>query len=104
MRPLGGTMGLLEEAGLEGRSVESPREHHVRTVTAWHRTLEERWTGGVGLVGEDTARVWRLHPVGGALAFEGRSMGVDHILAVRPDPGGHGGTPATPEAWYAACS
>ncbi|MFJ8199335.1 class I SAM-dependent methyltransferase [Streptomyces sp. NPDC096152] len=101
MRPVGGTVGLLEEAGLEVRSVESLREHYVRTASAWHRTLEERWTDVVGLVGEETARVWRLYLVGGALAFEERRMGVDQILAVRPGPGGRSGMPVTPEAWYA---
>ncbi|HEV7627097.1 MAG TPA: cyclopropane-fatty-acyl-phospholipid synthase family protein, partial [Streptomyces sp.] len=43
MRPLGDTVSLLEGAGLEVRAVESLREDYVRTVAAWHRTLEERW-------------------------------------------------------------
>lgn len=106
MRPLGETVGLLEGAGLEVRSVESLREHYVRTVAAWHRTLEERWTEVVGLVGEETARVWRLYLVGGALAFEERRMGVDQILSVRPGPDGRSGLTGTPRdgytgAWYA---
>jgi cyclopropane-fatty-acyl-phospholipid synthase len=101
MRPLGETVALLEEAGLEVRSTESLREHYVRTVAAWHRTLEERWDDFVRLVGEETARVWRLYLVGGALAFEERRMGVDQILSVRPTPGGDAGMPATPRDWYA---
>ncbi|MET7389110.1 class I SAM-dependent methyltransferase [Streptomyces sp. NPDC005529] len=101
MRPLGETVGLLEGAGLEVRSVESLREHYVRTVAAWHRTLEERWDDFVRLVGEETARVWRLYLVGGALAFEERRMGVDQILSVRPTPGGAAGMPAVPHTWYA---
>ncbi|MEB8336871.1 cyclopropane-fatty-acyl-phospholipid synthase family protein [Streptomyces endophyticus] len=100
MRPLGETVDLLETAGLEVRSVESLREHYVRTVAAWHRTLEERWSDFVALVGEETARVWRLYLVGGALAFEERRMGVDQILAVRPTATGHSGAPATPRDWY----
>jgi cyclopropane-fatty-acyl-phospholipid synthase len=36
------------------------------------------------MVGLETARVWRLYLVGGALAFEQGRMGVDQILAVRP--------------------
>lgn len=100
MRPLGETVGLLEGAGLEVRSVESLREHYVRTVEAWHRTLEERWADAVALVGEETARVWRLYLVGGALAFEERRMGVDQILGVRTTPGGGSGMPATPHRWY----
>ncbi|MFE2423309.1 class I SAM-dependent methyltransferase [Streptomyces hokutonensis] len=101
MRPLGETVALLEEAGLEVRSTESLREHYVRTIAAWHRTLEERWDDFVRLVGEETARVWRLYLVGGALAFEERRMGVDQILSVRPTPGGDAGMPATPGDWYA---
>ncbi|MFE6485086.1 class I SAM-dependent methyltransferase [Streptomyces sp. NPDC057757] len=100
MRPLGETVGFLEEAGLEVRSVESLREHYVRTVGAWHRTLEERWDDVVALVGAETARVWRLYLVGGALAFEERRMGVDQILSVRPTPDGDSGMPPTPEDWY----
>ncbi|MEU9735127.1 cyclopropane-fatty-acyl-phospholipid synthase family protein [Streptomyces sp. NPDC048002] len=101
MRPLGDTVALLEGGGLEVRSVESLREHYVRTVTAWHRTLEERWADVVALVGEETARVWRLYLVGGALAFEERRMGVDQILAVRPTADGRGGMPASPhQDWY----
>lgn len=100
MRPLGETVGLLEGAGLEVRSAESMREHYVRTVAAWHRTLEERWRDVVRLVGEETARVWRLYLVGGGLAFEEGRMGVDQILAVRPTALGHSGAPATPRDWY----
>ncbi|MEV5976718.1 cyclopropane-fatty-acyl-phospholipid synthase family protein [Streptomyces sp. NPDC052114] len=100
MRPLGETVDLLETAGLEVRSVESLREHYVRTVAAWHRTLEERWSDVVGLVGEETARVWRLYLVGGGLAFEERRMGVDQILAVRPTAAGHSGAPTMPQDWY----
>ncbi|GAA2490212.1 cyclopropane-fatty-acyl-phospholipid synthase family protein [Streptomyces thermolineatus] len=100
MRPLGATVGLLEAAGLEVRGTESLREHYVRTVGAWHRTLEERWEEFAALVGEETARVWRLYLVGGALAFEERRMGVDQIVAVRPAADGTSGMPATPAGWY----
>ncbi|MFJ4716468.1 class I SAM-dependent methyltransferase [Streptomyces sp. NPDC088785] len=100
MRPLGETVGLLESAGLEVRSTESLREHYVRTVAAWHRTLEERWSDVVALVGEETARVWRLYLVGGGLAFDERRMGVDQILAVRPTVDGHAAMPATERDWY----
>ncbi|MFI7393009.1 class I SAM-dependent methyltransferase [Streptomyces tendae] len=100
MRPLGETVQLLEDAGLEVRHVESLREHYVRTVGAWERTLEERWDEFVALAGEETARVWRLYLVGGALAFEQRRMGVDQILSVRPTGEGAAGMPATPGEWY----
>ncbi|MFG2734654.1 class I SAM-dependent methyltransferase [Streptomyces harbinensis] len=100
MRPVGATVGLLEEAGLEVRSVESLREHYVRTVRAWLDTLESGWPDFTGLVGEETCRVWRLYLTGAALAFEQRRMGVDQILAVRPSDGGGSGMEPTPAAWY----
>ncbi|MBP0456767.1 SAM-dependent methyltransferase [Streptomyces montanisoli] len=85
MRPLGETVTLLEGAGLEVTGVESLREHYVRTIAAWHRTLEERWGQVAGLVGEEMARVWRLYLVGSGLAFEDHRMGVDQIVAARHD-------------------
>ncbi|MGY5047961.1 class I SAM-dependent methyltransferase [Streptomyces sp. 900105755] len=100
MRPLGHTVALLEGAGLEVRHTESLREHYVRTVGTWHHTLEERWEAFVRLVGEETARVWRLYLVGGALAFEEGRMGVDQILGVRPGPGGDSGMPMATRQWY----
>lgn len=99
-RPLGETIGLLEEAGLEVRSSESLREHYVRTVAAWRDTLEADWDGFRRLAGEPTARVWRLCLAAGELAFEERRMSVDQILAVRPTERGVSGMPPTPEAWY----
>jgi cyclopropane-fatty-acyl-phospholipid synthase len=84
MRPVGETVGLLEEAGLEVRDVHALREHYVRTVAAWYATFEENWDQVVDMVGEEVARVWRLYLVGGALAFEEGRMGVDQILAVKP--------------------
>lgn len=102
MRPLGDTIGLLEAAGLEVRSAESLREHYVRTVGAWREALEAQWDALRLLAGDDTARRWRLHLAGGALAFEERRMGIDQILAVRPTGRGVSGMPDTPAAWYPA--
>ncbi|HEY1486393.1 MAG TPA: cyclopropane-fatty-acyl-phospholipid synthase family protein [Micromonosporaceae bacterium] len=93
MRPVGETVGLFEAAGFEVRDVHALREHYVRTVAAWSERLERRFDEVVALVGEPTARVWRLYLVGGALAFEQRRMGVDQILAVRPDADGTAGLP-----------
>ncbi|MDQ7810119.1 cyclopropane-fatty-acyl-phospholipid synthase family protein [Amycolatopsis sp. A133] len=97
MRPVGRTIGHLETAGLEVRDVHALREHYVWTVRAWADTLEENWADVVALIGETGARVWRLYLVGGALAFEENRMGVDQILAVRPDRHGGSGLPATRE-------
>jgi len=87
MRPLSSTVALLEQAGFEIRDVQALREHYVTTVDAWHHTLEEHWEAFTALVGDVTARIWRLYLVGSSLAFEEGRMGVDQILAHRPaDP------------------
>lgn len=101
-RPLGETIGLLEAAGLEVRSCESLREHYVRTIGAWREALEAQWGAFRLLAGDRTARRWRLHLAGGALAFEERRTGIDQILAVRPTARGVSGMPDTPAAWYPA--
>lgn len=93
MRPVGQTVALIEDAGLEVRDVHALREHYVRTVQAWYDTFEANWDRAVAMVGEEVARVWRLYLVGGALAFEEGRMGVDQILAVRPGPSGESGVP-----------
>jgi cyclopropane-fatty-acyl-phospholipid synthase len=93
MRPLGETIALLERSGLEVRDVEALREHYVQTVHAWLATLEARWDEAVDLVGEESARVWRLYLVGGAMAFRDGRMGVDQILTVRPTAEGSSGMP-----------
>ncbi|GAA4310355.1 hypothetical protein GCM10023178_19120 [Actinomadura luteofluorescens] len=93
MRPVGETIALLESAGLEVADVHGLREHYVRTVQEWRRTFEDRHEEIVAVAGEETARVWRLYLAGGGLAFEQGRMGVDQILAVRPDAAGRSGLP-----------
>jgi len=93
MRPVGETVTLIEDAGLEVRDVHALREHYVWTVRAWLETLEKNWDAVVDLVGEEVARVWRLYLVGGALVFEEGRMGVDQILAVKRSPAGVSGMP-----------
>ncbi|MFC8504127.1 class I SAM-dependent methyltransferase [Pedococcus sp. NPDC057267] len=100
MRPVGDTVALIEESGLEVRDVHALREHYVRTVDAWHDTFEANWDQAVDLVGEEIARVWRLYLVGGSMAFRDGRMGVDQILAVRPGPSGRSDVePVRPGAW-----
>lgn len=93
MRPIGQTVDLIEAAGLEVRDVHAMREHYVRTVEAWYQTFDEHIDEVVALVGEEIARVWRLYLVGGGMAFRDGRMGVDQILAVRPDARGHSHMP-----------
>jgi cyclopropane-fatty-acyl-phospholipid synthase len=97
MSPVGETVGLLEDAGLEVRDVHALREHYVWTVRAWLETLEKNWEAVVDLVGEEVARVWRLYLVGGALVFEEGRMGVDQILCVRRSAAGVSGMPPVRE-------
>ena len=100
MRPVGETVSLIEDGGLEVRDVQALREHYVRTVAAWYETFESNWDAAVALVGEEVARVWRLYLVGGAMAFREGRMGVDQILAVRPDAQGRSGFDAVrPSSW-----
>ncbi|RQX03052.1 SAM-dependent methyltransferase, partial [Micromonospora inaquosa] len=87
MRPLGATVSLLEDAGLEVRGVEAMREHYGRTIRHWLARLEAQWPAAVGLIGLERARIWRLYLAGGAQVFEDGRMGVDQILAVRPGVG-----------------
>jgi cyclopropane-fatty-acyl-phospholipid synthase len=93
MRPVGETVNLIEQSGLEVRDVHALREHYVWTVDAWYRTFEDNWDRVVAMVGEEVARVWRLYLVGGALAFEEGRMGVDQILMVKPSRNGCSGLP-----------
>jgi cyclopropane-fatty-acyl-phospholipid synthase len=83
MRPVGETVGLLEDAGLEVLGVESMRPHYVRTIRAWLDNLEGKRPEVEAIIGPERARLWRLYLAGGALAFEEGRMGVDQILAAR---------------------
>ncbi len=85
MRPVEETVGLLADAGLDVRDLHGMGPDYVRTAEAWSANLESRWDAAVALLGEEGARVWRLYLAGGALAFEQGRMGVDQILAIRPD-------------------
>ena len=99
MKPLGTTVSLLGGSGLEVRDVHALREHYDWTVRAWADTLEERWDDVVAMIGEVGARVWRLYLVGGALAFAENRMGVDQILAVRPDAAGLASMEPSRKVW-----
>ncbi|MEZ5193130.1 MAG: class I SAM-dependent methyltransferase [Nocardioides sp.] len=86
MRPVGETVALVEEGGLEVRDVHALREHYVRTVDAWIERFEAHLPELTVLVGEEVVRVWRLYLVGGRMTFADGRMGVDQ-LAGRPAPG-----------------
>jgi len=72
-------------AGFEVIGVEARREHYVRTIRAWLDNFERNLPAITSLLSAEQVRVWRLYLAGGALAFEQGRMGVDQILAVRPE-------------------
>jgi cyclopropane-fatty-acyl-phospholipid synthase len=84
MRPAGETIRLLEDAGFEVLEVQSMRADYTRTIRAWLATFEARIDEVTALLGEESARVWRLYLAGSALAFDESRMGVHQILAVKP--------------------
>src|SRR5487761_1666999 len=83
MRPVGETIGLMEDAGLEVVHAESMRADYGRTIRAWLANLERRQAEIIGLIGAEQARVWTLYLNGSALAFEEGRMSVHQILAIR---------------------
>ena len=85
MRPVGETIGLLAQAGLELRGVQALREHYVWTVAGWLERFEANAERLTELVGPEAMRVWRLYLVGGSLAFRDGRMGVDQIVLERPE-------------------
>jgi cyclopropane-fatty-acyl-phospholipid synthase len=85
MRPVGDTIGLIQAAGFEVIAVEAMREHYVRTIRAWLENFEHNLPAITRILSAEQVRVWRLYLAGGALAFEEGRMGVDQILAVKPE-------------------
>ena len=84
MRPLGETIGLFEDGGLEVVGVQSMRDNYARTVDHWIERFLAHSDEILALVGEEVFRVWHLYLIGGGMAFREGRMGVDQILAVKP--------------------
>ncbi|MGA5699406.1 class I SAM-dependent methyltransferase [Peterkaempfera bronchialis] len=101
LAPVGSTVSLLEKAGFEVRDVEALREHYALTLRAWGAHLEAHWDEAVRLVGAGRARVWRLYMAASAVSFERNGIGVNQVLAVRPEPGGVSGMPPSRGPWAA---
>ena len=95
LQPMAVMVEALEDIGFEVRDVESLREHYALTLRAWVANLEANWDKAVQLTSAGRARVWRLYMAGSALAFEGNRIGVNQVLAVRPDARGVSGMPRT---------
>lgn len=95
LSPLGETVELIEQAGLEVRDVQAMREHYARTLHAWVANLEAHWDEAVHLAGQGRARVWRLYMAASALAFRLGRIGVNQVLAIKPYDDGRSGMPGT---------
>ncbi len=93
LQPMATAVRELEDGGFEVRDVHALREHYVRTLRAWLAGLEQHWDEAVALVGLMRARTWRLYLAGSAVGFAHRRVGVNQILAVRPDRHGESGMP-----------
>ncbi|SCE31471.1 cyclopropane-fatty-acyl-phospholipid synthase family protein [Streptomyces sp. DvalAA-19] len=99
LAPVGRTLSLLEEAGFEARDVQALREHYALTLRHWVANLERRWEEAVRATSPGRARVWRLYMAASALSFERNRIGVNQILAVRPQEGGSARLPLRSRAW-----
>ncbi|MHC3394827.1 class I SAM-dependent methyltransferase, partial [Streptomyces lavendulocolor] len=84
-------VATLEEAGFEARDLEAIREHYALTLRRWVANLEKHWKEAVRATSPGRARVWRLYMAASALSFEHNKIGVNQILAVRPQDGGRTG-------------
>ncbi|WP_347056912.1 cyclopropane-fatty-acyl-phospholipid synthase family protein [Blastococcus sp. HT6-30] len=101
LQPLATHVRVLEEAGLEVCDVEALRRHYALTCRAWVNNLERGWDDAVRLSSPGRARVWRLYLAGSALAFEGRRVGVNQVLAIKPGLPGDDRVPLTRPDWSA---
>lgn len=95
LEPMATMVEAMEEVGFEVRDVESLREHYALTLRAWVANLEASWDRAVELTSPGRARIWRLYMAGSALGFEANRLGVNQVLAVRPDPRGGSRMPLT---------
>ncbi|GAA1348991.1 SAM-dependent methyltransferase [Streptomyces beijiangensis] len=99
LAPVGRTLSTLEEAGFEARDVEVLREHYALTLREWVANLEKRWPEAVRMTSPGRARVWRLYMAASALSFERNRIGVNQILAIKPEEGGASGVQLRPRRW-----
>ena len=96
--PIARMVSTLEDAGFEVRDVESLREHYALTLRAWCANLDRSWDAAVAASTAARARVWRLYMTASAMSFESNDIGVNQVLAVRPDDRGRTGLPLTRDA------
>jgi cyclopropane-fatty-acyl-phospholipid synthase len=93
-------ISAAEASGFEVRDVESLREHYAMTLRHWVRSLEEKSSDALSLVGNHTFRVWRLYMAASANAFTTAAINVIQTLLAKPDARGHSNIPLTREDLY----
>jgi cyclopropane-fatty-acyl-phospholipid synthase len=93
-------ISAAEASGFEVRDVESLREHYAMTLRYWVRSLEEKSSEALSLVGNHTFRVWRLYMAASANAFATAAINVIQTLLAKPDARGHSNIPLTREDLY----
>lgn len=67
---IGHTIMAMEQAGFEIHDVEGWREHYQLTTKIWCERLTARREEAIGLVGEETFRIWVAYLAGCSLAFQ----------------------------------
>ena len=87
----------MHDAGFELRHEDNLREHYALTLADWVRNLEADWDEAVNLVGEETARAWRLYLVGSRLGFESNHIQLHQMLGVRTGTDGDAHIPLRPQ-------
>jgi cyclopropane-fatty-acyl-phospholipid synthase len=80
MRPVGQTIELLEQAGLQFLEGNAMDAHYAQTIRAWERQFWRKHEQAAELLGDEAVRVWELYLAGSALAFEQGRMGVDQLV------------------------
>ena len=102
--PVSQMLRVFEDAGLEIRDVEALRDHYSPTLRAWVDNLTAGWDRACALIGDERARAWLLYLSGSALAFEHAQLGVNQLVAIKPDVRGHSGMPRSRTEWLASRS
>lgn len=70
----------FEGAGFELLDDESLRPHYAQTLRCWADRIQERRNEVIAEIGEERERIWRLHNIGAALAFQEEKLSVHQAL------------------------
>jgi cyclopropane-fatty-acyl-phospholipid synthase len=83
LHPVAEIVTSMQNAGLEVRDIESPREHYPLTLTRWIANLQGHHAEAIASAGHDRERAWRLYMLGSAQAFEAGEITVYQTLGTR---------------------